>query len=90
MRHYISKSSNENHNKWHICIDSRILQNIQNLGFKIDEMLYFDELGSVFSSRRGLQVNARPILINFAAVSGVAQIGELSEYLKSKSCPFLQ
>ena len=86
MRHYISKSSNKNHNKWYICIESRILQNIQNLGFKIDEMLYFDELGSVFSRKRGdFRVNARPILINFAAVSGVAQIGELSEYLKSKS-----
>ncbi len=37
-----------------------------------------------------LQANASPLLISFEAISGDAQIGELSEYLKSNSCPFLQ
>jgi len=37
-----------------------------------------------------LQANASPLLISFEAMWGDAQIGELSEYLKSNSCPFLQ
>ncbi len=37
-----------------------------------------------------LQANASPLLISFEAMSGDTQIGELSEYLKSNSCPFLQ
>ena len=33
-------------------LDNQILQKIRNLGFKVYEISYFDEFGSVFSSRR--------------------------------------